>query len=794
MHRFWEIILGLDRGFLSREGALGLRFHPAWPGQEYVGAGTWNFLLLALAVALVWWVYRQETRSRAMRITLGAMRLSLLILVIALLNRPVLNLGQSRTEPSVMAILIDDSISMRVRDVAFSETAEPVARLDAVVQVLTSDDQNVLRQLADKHELRFYRFNSTAVPMASNLPELPQALAALEPSGQTTQVARSIRTVLEELQGQRIAGVVLFTDGRDTPAQPAAAALAMLRDFDAKVYPIAVGTELPPRNVEIQSVDVQDAVFRGDIVNVRATVRATGYDAGHPVTLQLRHKHNDALVIGLEGRPVEQTITADGSGPVEVELQFKPEEVGNLDLIVEALPQPGEVDEADNARSIQLAVLDAKINVLYVDGYPRWEYRYLKNEMMRDQTIIISVLLASADPAFRQEGDRPITRFPVNMEELMDYDVVLFGDVDPRQFSDRQLQLVHDFVATRGGGFGMVAGPNWSPQAFRGSPIEQILPVDVSRVQTEAWGTTGGTVAEGFRPVLTKAGAESSIFRFFPDRAENDRFLTEQIQPIFWYVRNITPKPGVGEVYAEHPTDTGGDGRRAPLLAFGRYGAGRTMFSGIDDSWRWRFYTGESVFNTYWVQQLRELARGRKLGQRKAMFVAQRPVYELGDQVRLNLRLLDPSLLTQVPDQLRAEVVDENGTLIAHQTLVRTAPASDTFGGSWTADRTGRVTVRLASLAPGIDPMELPVEIIVPRLELAMPQVDGVALARLASETLGQNLTLAQASEVLPTIPSAAKVIPVDIAEPLWDAPLVLLLFVGLITAEWVTRKMVGMV
>jgi uncharacterized membrane protein len=568
----------------------------------------------------------------------------------------------------------------------------------------------------------------------------------------------------------------------------------MLRDFDAKIYAVAVGTDQPARNVEIQSVDVQEAVFRGDIVNVRATVRATGFESGHPVTVQLYNKRKDAVVMGLNGQPVERTISTDADAPLEVELQFKPEEVGELDLVVQALPQPGEVDEADNARSIQIAVLDAKINVLYVDGYPRWEYRYLKNEMMRDPTIVISILLTSADPAFRQEGDRPITRFPVSMEELMDYDVVLFGDVDPRQFSDRQLQLVHDFVATRGGGFGMVAGPNWSPQAYRGTPIEQILPVDISRVRGDPWGTTGGTLAEGFRPVLTKAGAESSVFRFFPDRAENERFLTEQIQPLFWYVRHVVPKPGVGEVYAEHPTDTGSDGRRAPLLVFGRYGTGRTMFSGIDDSWRWRFYTGESVFNTYWLQQLRELARGRKLGQRKATFVAQRPVHELGDQIRVSLRLLDPSLLAQVPDQLRVEVMDENGVLIGHQTLVRAGPMADSFQGSWTADRTGRVSMHLPSLAPGIEPMDLPVEIIVPRLELAMPQVDTLALARLASETLGQNLTLAQASEVLPTIPSAAKVIPVDVAEPLWDAPLVLLLFVSLITAEWITRKTVGMV
>jgi uncharacterized membrane protein len=88
--------------------------------------------------------------------------------------------------------------------------------------------------------------------------------------------------------------------------------------------------------------------------------------------------------------------------------------------------------------------------------------------------------------------------------------------------------------------------------------------------------------------------------------------LTEGIQPIFWYCRGIVNKPGTGEVYATHPSDVGPDGRKAPLLVLGRFGAGRTLFSAINDSWTCRFYTGESVFDTYWIQQIRYLARSKK--------------------------------------------------------------------------------------------------------------------------------------------------------------------------------------
>ncbi|HSV15884.1 MAG TPA: hypothetical protein VLI90_16600, partial [Tepidisphaeraceae bacterium] len=79
MHRLLEILLGLRRGFLSREGDLSVQFNPQWPWQAHVGAGVWNFVLAALAAALVIYVYRRDGRSRAVRISLGILRGGLLL-------------------------------------------------------------------------------------------------------------------------------------------------------------------------------------------------------------------------------------------------------------------------------------------------------------------------------------------------------------------------------------------------------------------------------------------------------------------------------------------------------------------------------------------------------------------------------------------------------------------------------------------------------------------------------------------------------------------------------------------
>jgi uncharacterized membrane protein len=825
MQRLLEIILGLPAGFLSRSGELSLSFNPSWPGQQIVGAGLWNFLLVVASATLVFWAYRRDGRTQMRRLLLGALRGMLLLVVILLLNRPVLVLGNNRIEPSVLAVMFDDSLSMSIRDGAGdspSPGTTPSTRLQAAVGVFTADQDRLLRELAKTHTLRLYRFDSAARPLTDAGPAdtatidagatqtstgiYEAALRGLDASGQSTQIADSLRDVREDLQGQHVAGVVMLTDGRDTPERPLSASLTEAKDWGVKLYPVAMGSQRKPVNVEIESVDSQPSAFVGDYVNIKVSLSGTGLSgSGREVTLHLINNATHQPVLDENGQPVETRISVNDAAPTEAELLFKPTQVGTLDLLVQAEPLADQIDQRNSARPLQINVLDAKIAVLFVDGYPRWDYRYLKNALIRDKSVEVSCLLTGADPDFAQEGSRPITRFPENMAEMMDYDVVLFGDVDPRQFSDNQLQLVNDFVGTKGGGFGMVAGLRWSPWAYKGTPIEPILPVNISATGPEETDTSVA-LAAGFRLLPTKLGLNSSIFRAFPDAQRNTRYFAEDLPPLFWYCRNVTVKPGVGEVYATHPTDIAPDGHKAPLLVLGRFGAGRTLFSAIDDSWRWRFYTGEHVFETYWLQQLRQLALGRKSGQRRLMFAADRTAVDLGEQVRAHLRILDPALLNQLPDDLNVDVVDAaTGHLLGQQNLQRQEGAKDLYNLSYTAQTLGSFILRLppmpsaesgpaADAGPNAAGVGVPIEVTVPRLEFADPAPDLAGLSRLAAETGGKLLDVNTAGQLPTLVHSVAKVIPVEASQPLDGAPAALVLLAGLLTTEWILRKVWGLV
>src|SRR5215218_4063149 len=162
-----ERILGLDKGFLAREGELGIDFNPHWPGPESL-TPYWNIVLGLAALAWVVYVYRREGRSRPVRVALGVIRGVLLAFVLFLLNNPVLTLGQSRTEPSVVAVMLDDSVSMRVKDALNASPAgeSGPTRLQAAIDLLTGEDQSLLKNLAKSHQLRLYRFDQDAHPLS----------------------------------------------------------------------------------------------------------------------------------------------------------------------------------------------------------------------------------------------------------------------------------------------------------------------------------------------------------------------------------------------------------------------------------------------------------------------------------------------------------------------------------------------------------------------------------------------------------------------------------------------------
>ena len=220
-----------------------------------------------------------------------------------------------------------------------------------------------------------------------------------------------------------------------------------------------------------------------------------------------------------------------------------------LVLELEARAADGERDLDNNIARLQIKVVENRAQVLYVEGYPRYDYRYLKNTLIRDPSIALSTLLLSADEQFAQEGDVPIRRFPATAEELRDYDVVLLGDVDPRGpwITAAQLDLLVEFVARDGGGLGLLAGTVYMPGALRDTPLAALLPVDPAE-------DDGLTTA--FLPRPTVAGTTSPVLRLLVGD-DATAALFDRLPEWYWTSPLAGVRPGT-EVVDLTVTDTDG--------------------------------------------------------------------------------------------------------------------------------------------------------------------------------------------------------------------------------------------
>ena len=827
MRRLLEWLLDLEAIRLDEGGALAVHWQSAWPAWAVAMA-------VALLVVWTWRIYRREGGPRWGRWVGGLLRVCLLLLTLGLAFQPLLLLRRTRVEPSQVALLIDDSASMGTSDryardegaaalaravglfeagtgeapastrpttttsrATSSASADAVgalsrrSRADLVVAGLRAGRGAALRALAARNRLAVYAFAERARLQLPSVPGDALApviawLASFQPSGSQTDLSGAIGQVLGESRAGRLAAIVVFSDGRSTVPGDIDAAVRAAGELQVPVHAILAGSAERRRDIIVGPAVAGSPVFVRDPIAVDVRVAGEGVGPDEPIDVQLLGPDDAVLA--------EERITLSGEAKSrQVELRHRPDQPGRLRMRVRAGPIAGETNPGNNVDTVEVEVVDEKVKVLYVDGYPRYEYRYLKNMLVREATVTASCLLLSADEGFSQEGAESIRRFPETAEELRPFDVVIFGDVNPRGdwLSPRQMATLVEWVGDRGGGFVMVAGPRWSPQAYLGTPLEKLIPV---QIDPDTSGRSAAALTATFQPRLTLAGRRSSVFRFDLDAGANDQIVAD-LPGMFWYAQTRGAAPGA-EVLAEHPTARTVEGAM-PLWVTGRYGAGGTAFVGVEETWRWRREVGDALFDIHWLQLIRRLTRGQFLGpDRRFALRADRRQYVLGEPVVLTLSVLDAGEAAGLPDEIPVELVDVDGHMAARVRLHRLGEKAGTYEGGVWPPRAGSFTVRIDGSAIGSphNPPTAMVHVEASGAELRRLEPDHETLRALARRTGGLAVGLDRINQVAERIEDRSVEIPDDVTEPLWDTKLVLGLFVLIIGVEWILRKALGLV
>lgn len=739
-----------------------------------------------------------------LRVLLGVARLVALSLVVASLFEPTAVVNESHAQARALPVLIDVSESMSMKDprkdakdvtdaaaalgMLDGKDPEPervamqldagqrqailsASRLDLARGILTQTGNPVFKSLGESLDISYHSFGGSTQVVSDASTVSADDLASLTATEPATSIAASLEAVAKSGVNPP-AGIVLLTDGIDNASSQRAE--SVLRDLGARgipVFPVPIGlTE--PDDVSIRNVVMQEVAFSGDRVPVKVQLLSKGYE-----------KRTARLTVTLNDRQVSQRRVRLEGGLQFEDIDFNMDlyEKGAARIVVAIEPFGDEVSVANNRVEHSIRVVNEKVNVLYIEGNNRWEFRYLSAILKRDPRLKTTFIASSAGPEFARNSPENIERFPSKREEAFKYDLVILGDVDAAFFTPEELGLLEELIRDRGGSLLVLCGPMHTPASYAGTPVESMLPVKFDA--DSKWELT----PEAVYPVLTAEGRSSMVMMLENENEENDR-VWSRVAPLDHLPPLLGAKPGATVLATL--SDAAGESQRYPLVAWHRYGTGKCLSLATDRLWRLRFKTGDKYHWRVWSQCIQFLTLSRLMGEHKRIRLeTDRSTYRDGEQARLFAHVLneDYEPVVQNSFEIMVNGVGENA-LKERVSLQADRTSPGLYEGYFTAPASGRYR-----LEANEDDQELSntteFQVAVVNEELTDTNMRLAGLQRIAQLTGGTCLSVQDLPKLGTLVNTEPVTTTVRSERPLWDSWLVAAVLVGLLGMEWILRR-----
>jgi uncharacterized membrane protein len=750
---------------------------PVFSKGKFVLLGAWPGWLLVLLIvvcmgglAALIWRRLPEAAPTVSRWRAGAVWLlqSLLVAtVLVLLWEPAITIAQLAAQQNVIAVVLDDSRSMAITD---SGSDGQQAR-EAVAQKAL--EGGVLAGLQKRFQTRIYRLDSRV--------EQASAPRNIQPAAPATHLNSGLRQLVTDTSDLPIGAIVLLSDGSENSVNGAGdvtlETIHALQNRRIPVHTVGFGKEQLAHDVELSDVRVDARALADSRIPAAITFHQHGY-AGKQALLVVR---DGQKTLGSR----EVTLAADGTTQQET-VFFAAGPAGVKDLHFSLGPLAGEENAGNNMISRLMAVSDDKRRILYVEGEPRWEYKFIRRAEDDDKLVqVASMLRTTENKIYRQGVSNPHeleNGFPVRPEELFSYQAVILGSIEMSYFTPLQQELLHEFVDRRGGGLLFLGGRfALGDGGWGGSSLADLLPTVLPNMRNSFH--RDPAMAE-----LTAAGSDNPITRLMDDPAKNvDRW--KKLPYLMDYQEAGAPKPGA-TVLAQMNAGA----RRLPLLVTQNYGRGRTALMATSGTWRWQMSqpVGDPTHDLFWQQLLRWLVL-----ESPNQVVVTAPVQTLMDDghIQLAASVRDKEYQPAPDAKVTAHIIGPDG-LSVNLDMTPATGNPGTFNASWTAEKPGSYLAEVTAqrkndnLGAGTFPFE---------------RIDGVAenfhttqnrelLEKLATETGGRYWRPDELTRLPNEISYSDAGISVRDIKELWNMPIVFLWLLTLMAAEWLLRRKWGVV
>ncbi len=701
---------------------------------------------------------------------LSGLRIGLLTVLVFCVLQPTLVLSSVLPQRNFLAVLVDNSRSMRIED--DGETP----RTDFIQETFSPDDSDLLTALSDKFSLRFFSFSSTTSRVDSP--------AELTYTGSGTSIGQALDRAREELAGVPLSGMLMLSDGADNSDDVLAQSLIPLQAQGTPVFTVGIGDEVLERDIQIGRVETPRTVMKGASMGVDILVTQSGFD-GETVTLQVE---DEGIIVSTQ----EVEFGASGE-PTPTRVRFSLADRGPRRLRFRIPPQEGELVTENNARDILIEVLDEREKILYLEGEPRFELKFIRRAIASDENLQVVTLQRTADGKFLRldvdDGEELIGGFPRTREELFQYRALILGSIEASFFTHDQLQMIADFVGERGGGLLAIGGRNAFAQGgFAGTPVEEALPVilrDAPFQESERY-------YQELKVTPTRAGALHSALQISDsEQSSEEKWLQLPEVSTSNPISELKPA-AVALLTAENP-DLAGDDQI--VLAYHRYGRGKAAAFPVQDSWLWQMHSDVPLedlsHETLWQQLLRWLVDGVP-NQVMAELPSDRAMP--GDAVRVVAEISDSAFAAVNNSQVTASIVGP-------------MPEPIELTLDWTVDEDGKYEASFVPPTEGLYEIDISagrgdevlgtastfIDVSERSQEFFDPGMRSSLLRRVAEETGGRFYTPDELGTLAEDIDYTGAGVTVVEERDLWDMPILLILILGFMGTEWGYRRIRGL-
>lgn len=756
----------LGVGILYYSAVFELLFtHPSWAYRAgtFAFASAWPLWLLLVAViagvvVTALSLARQRALGWRLLLSIGTLQVLFISLLAVVLWRPVLNVERVRDRENVLAVALDASASMLQPNASNDQER---SRLQAAVEAFNEDARERLTQ---SFELRAFSF-ADQVAALSNLEDVP-------PPGAQTRIGDALTNILQQAASLPLAGVILMSDGAENAESLSEDQLAQIAAYGIPIHTVGLGPESIANDLELDHVDAPRSAPQQTRITAALRIKHEGVDR-----TRVRVYDRDTLIATRE-------IALDAnSTSTQIELELPAGAPGTHELRFVLDDAPDERNLVNNRRTHILEVPAERRHILYVEGEPRWEFKFIRRAATSDRALrLASLVRTTPNKHYRQGVQSPqelADGFPSTTQELFAYDAVVIGSYEASTLSAEQQQLLKQFVDQRGGSVLMLAGRfGLAAGGWQHTPFAQTLPV---RLPREA-----GFTPRTARVALTSYGADSPVTQLMPEPKRNlERWRTLPALADYQTLGSLKP----GAVVLLDATSERG---RTPLLAWQHYGRGATYVLGTASTLRWQMHLPpeDQTHETFWRQLLHALAAGASP---RVSLSSERTTYDDERTVVFNAEVRNARFEPVSDAQVELNVAPEFG-----EAFTLAMQASGENDGRYRAviDAQTAGTYR-ASIIARAQSEELG------RATTHVIRSNGIAeqfaahqhrpvLERIADMTGGRYWTLDELDGLAAAIPYSKAGVVERLSLDLWNLPIVFLTLLLLKLAEWGLRLKSG--